>query len=787
MNKVWRGIVIIILVYASNQGLCQSVFIDATDQIAISSFNAAPNYGCGVTLVDVDQNGFPDIFLTTNEETPNVLYLNQGNGLWSDGIEIGEYRRSRAALWFDADNDNILDVLIVSDCLDPENCFDNEVVELYRGTAEGAFEDITQSSKIISGEKIVSESRDSYVGGISAGDINLDGYLDIVITRWGGGAFLFINNGDGTFRQQSEILNEPQPQYFFQPVIFDFTNDGWPEIIFIKDNYQENVMLQNELGNSFKDIAPAIGFNHTEHDMGVTIADFDNDKDYDFYISNIQFFNSQSGNALLENQGNASSPIFTDIADDLDISEVGWGWGVSFTDVNNDGWQDLIATNGWRGHMEYEKDQSRLWINDFGTMVDRSVAYQFNDTLIASSLLSGDIDRDGDMDIIQGLHENSEIGYKCRYLKNSLSDSSNAGNYIIVQPRMIGQNHWAVGSSIIVETPEGQQMKPILAGSSFYGQEPYEAFFGIGENDVIDKIKVIWPGGQSTEITNVPVNNIIEITDQGILHTPSMTYLDLIDEITVELKWGLMKTHETNFLVQRSTDTDFENSEEFIFDANTYQFLDSDLTVGQTYYYRLRAYNSTDSSSWSPVDSVQLLSDIIAPTLSSAEYESLESVVLNWSDNSSNEDGFLIQRSTSTSFESYFERSVDMNSTSFIDTNLEPNAEYAYRIVAYNDLGVVSDPSNVITIFTEVDLTPPLGLSEHEISVSPNPINDGLIRIKGAYEHTIELYDMMGKRLDYQLYNQQDTQLIKVDCVGIINLIITDRFGKSNSFKILSK
>lgn len=745
-------------------------FSDHAEEIGIDNFDISPNYGCGVNLVDVDNNGFLDVFLLSNENSSSKLYLNDGT-TWRAPIEIGKSRRSRAAAWFDYNGDKILDVVIVSDCLDPSNCLDYEVIELFEGTASGAFVDVSEESGITNGLQIISQSTDSYVGGIAVGDVNLDGFLDVLITRWGGETFLYLNGREGTFENRSDFLSIPGTAFNYQAAILDFSGDGWPEILIARDALESNVFLENLNGQGFKNIAEEVAFDHKEHDMGMTIGDFDNDQDFDVYVSNIEFINENARNALFVNESTSEGVMFRESANQLGIGKGGWGWGVSFFEANNDGWADLAATNGWEGHKLFDNDSSKLWINEQGAFVNRSLEYNFTDTLIASSLLAGDVDRDGDMDLIQGLHEDSQKGVKLRYLKNSLSDVSSDANYIVVQPRMQGQNHWAIGSKVTVESNDLIQTRPILAGSSFYGQEPSEAYFGLGATQVIDRITVTWPGGEESSLENINVNQILVIQDEGVLHRPVISKIEETGSSDYTIRWGTMSTAEIGFVLQRDTTEAFSTMEEYVVDGGSFNYVDATLMEGVEYFYRVRSFSATDSSKWSDVSGIKLLESIESPELVSANYESLDSVLISWQDNSNNEDGFIIRRSTDQDFDSFFEIQVDAQATSFVDSNLEPNVFYYYQVLAYNDFGATSLVSNTLSIFTEVDLPVILGVSEGKgIEISPNPSNDGVLRIMSNDITDILVYDLIGNRIPFNSSRSQDEWTISFTRKGFFIL-----------------
>ncbi len=728
--KVYPRFCFVVLSLLSFAGHAQknTQFIDITETIPLPNFQASDGAGHGssVNLLDVDQDGTLDLFFTANENSPNYLLLNK-DGEWQASPIGTAGKISRSAIWFDYDADGDLDVLVSNDCQGTEKCYDSETFQLFQ--SEGSeFIDVSVASGLVTGREIRSTRASSmifYGGGIAAGDLNLDGYLDIVMGRWNGDVFLFMNNGDGTFRDDSEWLLLSDIAPYFQPIIFDFTGDDLPDIYITVDKKEPNHFLRNSAGQAFEDIGAEINLNSRASDMGQAIGDWDNDGDYDFYTANIERSGNLDGNRLFQNLSNEETMRFQDNAFNLGVQKGGWGWGATFFDANNDGWLDLAATNGWGvdlggfNPITYTDDQSKLWLNNAGQdFEDRSTESGFNDQLIGSALVAGDMDRDGDLDLVQGLtKENRHV--HARILDNQLQQTSSDNNYLIVQPRMMGQNKQAIGANVEIYASEQYQQRPIIAGTSFYGQEPAEAFFGLGDRTSVDEIVVTWPGGQQTMLQDVAANQIVQITDETVLHTPGILTATTQDD-GVLVSWGHMSTFEDSFELQSSNDPLFLEPVTYTLSGDQKSLFDESIEV-DTYYYRARAIYQNQKSNWSPILEYRKIQPLSEPTDLNAELLDILSVKLDWTDRSIGEENFVVLRSVTEEMDETFKIKLPANSTGYEDNNVEPGTEYYYVVYA-SSMDTESEWSNKVSVTTGEFEQTILAISEnYELGIIPNP------------------------------------------------------------------
>lgn len=613
-----------------------SQYLDVTSEKNFSIAKSGPIYGSGVAAADYDGDGDIDLYVCTEEGHANYLYRNDLGNFTSIGEEVGlaSMERSRMALWIDIDGDHDLDLLVAGDCDQAENDCSapgQSQLNLYRHD-DGVFTDITIQARLhLYGPKRKRE----VLGGLAAGDINNDGYVDFVVAMWNGQMQTLINDGTGAFDEQSVKRSLDVGVYnYWQPVFHDFNKDGYLDI-YCNVDFSGNKLWISSPGGHFVDLSEETKSDNAFNEMGISLGDIDNDGDFDIYATNIANHNGFDVHniLLMQNRSGNDEFHFEENAKGLGLDQGGWGWGTTMFDSNNDGLLDLAATNGW-----YTKDPdlSRIWIQQpDGSFLDQSESLNLNDTLNGTTLISIDYDRDGDLDVVQSIKDFDEEIPNVRLLENQLSATD--GNYLVVKPRMNGPNHFSIGATVTAYADEQLYTRLIHAGTSFYGQEPAEAFFGLGSNEILDSLKITWPGGESSWWYDISTNQVLVLNDDQVVHRP--VELNAEQGINkVVLTWRDVSTNETGFLLQRSPSPKFEPVEEFQISAGETSFSDTRELIDGTYYYRISSFNASYSSRFTSVveiDNVVLSSveDQIAdidvfpnPTVSSVRVLSVQKI-----------------------------------------------------------------------------------------------------------------------------------------------------------------
>ncbi|MFY0600683.1 MAG: VCBS repeat-containing protein [Cyclobacteriaceae bacterium] len=550
-------------------------------------------YGHGISASDFDGDGDIDFYACANVNVPNKLYRNDGDGSFTDVAELVGLDldiQSRASLWFDYDADRLLDLVVVGEqCFESKDCEDRVSLNLFKQLSSGNFVDVTESAGLVLGDKYDGIGQYA-IGGLSAGDLNSDGYLDLLLTMWFGKTSLFVNNTDGTFSDRSESSGIGLEDYrSWQSIITDVNLDGKQDIYICIDGGPNQTWI-NDGSLAFHDMAEELRMDSPFSEMGVTIGDYDNDGDFDFYTTNIT--TGGAGNHLLKNAIVNEKRFFVDAADPLGVKLSGWDWGCTFADINNDGWQDLAITNG---NLNWPKDQSQLWINDEGRFVNVSDESMFNDELNASSLIAFDADRDGDLDYLQSLQGSNQSKIPVIYYENQLEESETQNNFICIQPRMSSsKNYYGIGSVVKIVAGDLSQMRQITSGTSFYAQEPAEAFFGLGDRSSLDEVRIEWPDGNTSVYNDVVVNQVVTLWDE-VIEKPTGLSVER-DSEKVSLTWVDNSENETGFDIQYSKNPDFVNFESVKIGSDESSVNLTEIDLFSSWYFRVRAFNGIVNS-----------------------------------------------------------------------------------------------------------------------------------------------------------------------------------------------
>ncbi len=239
--------------------------------------------------VDIDSDGYLDIFLGTGNDNNNRLFRNIGGGTFQEEIDdilVTSAGDGQGSVWGDYDNDGDQDLFIVSRGGRNNN--------LFRNDGSGNFTPITDLA-------ISSDGGDSQSA--SWGDLNNDGHLDLFVTNDGDANFLYFNNGDATFSREVNSPAVADIGDFTGSTLADFNNDGWLDI-FITSNSDEVEDGQNRLyfnngDGTFTATLDTTTYIYNKSSRGTATADYDRDGDLDIYIARNGF-----ENFLFENNGN---------------------------------------------------------------------------------------------------------------------------------------------------------------------------------------------------------------------------------------------------------------------------------------------------------------------------------------------------------------------------------------------------------------------------------------------------------------------------------------------------
>lgn len=435
--------------------------------------------GAGGSFYDWDKDGYPDISLTINGGNP-VFYHNNSNGTFEllSSPFFEDSGNIKSLNWIDFDNDGDADISV--------NRYEGPF-DLYENDGNFNFTNISASAGF--------PVTDHYGYGHSWGDYDRDGYIDLYICNYhyyeGIVNYLFRNNGDGTFTEVGESAGVSDGyNYSFQSVWCDFNEDGWQDLHVINDKVSANHLYLNNGDGTFTDISAESGTNVIIEAMTNTVADYDNDGDWDIYLTN-----AIESNVLLR----ANSALsFSNYTMEAGVGVEEMCWGSIFIDYDNNGWSDLLV--GTAGV------SNELYTNQMDGSFTRSFPVFLAGTTITHCLMEADFDRDGRSDYVM-IDRPPSLSTVWR---NSLTTLN---NFIDIGLQGVISNRDAIGSRIEVYCNGNAQRKHLCSSENYLTQNSQYLHFGLGTGTTIDSLFVAWPSGWTEKFYDLPVNEFISIIE----------------------------------------------------------------------------------------------------------------------------------------------------------------------------------------------------------------------------------------------------------------------------------
>lgn len=461
-------------------------FEDVTQKSGITH----TGWGQGVCVGDVDNHGFPDLFIT--QWGQNVLYRNQGDGTFRDqtkarGLVSPKNRWSTGCAFLDFNGDGFLDLVVVH-YIDFDPAHTPHPGETSQCQWKGR--------PVMCGPRGLPPETLSF----------------------------YQNDRHGHFTDVSDQvhISGPKNYYGFTALVADFDNDGWPDI-FVACDSTANLYYHNLRGHGFEEIGLRSGLAYNEDGreqagMGATAGDFDGDGLLDIFKTNF----ADDTHTFYRNAGHNNFEDET-IASGLAVNTKYLGWGASFFDFDNDGRKDLIVANGHvypevdEGHTAERYRQRRLlyWNRGDQQFFDLSTSAGPGISAPHSSrgLAVGDLDNDGDEEIVI-----VNMGEPPSLLKNF---APSTGNSLLLKLLTSGRD--AIGARVTVTVNGHKQTDEVRSGGSFISQNDMRLHLGLGKA-VNAGLSVRWQDGRLDQFSGVTAGQVVTIEEgKGMVRKQAYT------------------------------------------------------------------------------------------------------------------------------------------------------------------------------------------------------------------------------------------------------------------------
>jgi hypothetical protein len=489
----------------------------------------------GVSVADINQDNLPDIYVSTvnphvDKASPNLLFMNKG--LNKNGMPVFEEAAAKAGLadlsystqaaFLDYDLDGDLDMYLLTNALERytrntpigqrHDGSGKSVDKLFRNDGNDAqgvpvYRDVSREAGILS---------EGWGLGIVVNDINADGYPDVYTANdFLSNDHLYINNRDATFTNRVGECLKHQEYNGMGADMGDINNDGLNDIVVVdmmpEDNLRQKTMFSNT--------------------------------GYDRFMKNMEmnYQPQYTRNVLQLNNGNGT---FSDIGYLAGMYATDWSWSALIADYDNDGWQDILITNGYRkditdlDFVAYSKESSMfgtdearlkkamkaveaiegvkkpncLFLNNKDlTFTEAAGTQGLDQPSYSNGAAYADLDNDGDLDLVM-----NNINDKAFVYRNTIIDSEKTDHhYLRLKLKGREGNHEGLGAKVEIRYGGHKQYREHQVHRGYQSSVEAVMHFGLGDLQRIDTLRITWPGGAVQQLYAIDSDQLLVVDEKN--------------------------------------------------------------------------------------------------------------------------------------------------------------------------------------------------------------------------------------------------------------------------------